>query len=302
VAVVVAAAFWTWLWGPIGLLLSTPLTLCLVVIGRHVERFEFLNIALGNKPALAAEESFYQRMLAGDSDEASQQAEEFLKKAPLVAYYDQIAIRGLALAQQDVNRGALDRDRRLQLKEAVDGVLGNLADHEAAAAPTGPEPLGDAGLPSETDDIARRREVSVLSIAGRGVLDETVAAMLVQLLNSQGIDARVVPSADVSPSAMVRFDPGPAEIACLSYLEAGGLTNARYLIRRLRRKRPGQKIVLGLWTLSDHEAKNRDALGETGADVVVTSLDAAMAAIGKIVEERRTPTPPGSPTIRLATG
>jgi predicted PurR-regulated permease PerM len=277
VAVVVAAAFWTWLWGPIGLLVSTPLTLCLVVIGRHVERLEFLNIALGNRPALEAEESFYQRMLAGDSDEAVQQAEEFLKKAPLVAYYDQIAILGLALAQQDVNRGALDRDRRLAIKESVDGVIADLSDHENAPPPGAA--AGEPATPRQEAAAAGWEGGVVLCVSGRGALDETVAAMLAQLLGKQGIGARVVPSNEVSAANMPHFDTADAEIACLSYLEAGGLTNARYLIRRLRRKRPATRIILGLWTLSEEAVESRNALGETGADVIVTSLAQAIAAV-----------------------
>ena len=277
VAVVVAAAFWTWLWGPIGLLVSTPLTLCLVVIGRHVERLEFLNIALGNRPALEAEESFYQRMLAGDSDEAVQQAEEFLKKAPLVAYYDQIAILGLALAQQDVNRGALDRDRRLAIKESVDGVIADLSDHENAPPPGAA--AGEPATPRQEAAAAGWEAGVVLCVSGRGALDETVAAMLAQLLGKQGIGARVVPSNEVSAANMPHFDTADAEIACLSYLEAGGLTNACYLIRRLRRKRPATRIILGLWTLSEEAVESRNALGETGADVIVTSLAQAIAAV-----------------------
>ena len=277
VAVVVAAAFWTWLWGPIGLLVSTPLTLCLVVIGRHVERLEFLNIALGNKPALEAEESFYQRMLAGDSDEAVQQAEEFLKKAPLVAYYDQIAIRGLALAQQDVNRGALDRDRRLAIKESVDGVIAELSDHDDV-----PEADPAAGEPATSRQEAAAADWKagpVLCVSGHGALDETVAAMLAQLLGKQGISARVVPSNEVSAANMPRFDAAETEIACLSYLEAGGFTNALYLIRRLRRRRPAIRIILGLWTLSEEAVESRNALRETGADVIVTSLAQAIPAV-----------------------
>jgi hypothetical protein len=130
IAVVVAAAFWTLLWGPVGLLLSTPLTMCLVVLGRHVERLQFLEVLLGDQPALAPEETFYQRMLAGDPDEAAHQAEEFLKAEPLSAYYDEVAIGGLTLAQFDVNRGALGHEHRVRIKEAVDGLIDNLADHD----------------------------------------------------------------------------------------------------------------------------------------------------------------------------
>ena len=104
-AVVVAATFWTWLWGPIGLILSTPLTLCLVVLGRHVGRLEFLDVLLGDRPALTAVESFYQRMLAGDPDEVFDQAEVLLKQRSLSSYYDDVALQGLRRAVIDADRG-----------------------------------------------------------------------------------------------------------------------------------------------------------------------------------------------------
>ena len=106
-AVVVAATFWTWLWGPIGLILSTPLTLCLVVLGRHVARLEFLDVLLGDRPALTPVESFYQRMLAGDPDEVHDHAEVLLKQLSLASYYDDVALEGLRLAVIDAERGVL---------------------------------------------------------------------------------------------------------------------------------------------------------------------------------------------------
>ena len=139
VAVVVAAAFWTWLWGPVGLLLSTPLTLCLVVLGRHVEHLAFLDIVLGDRPALTMEEHFYQRVLAHDPGEAAHQAEGFLKAHSLATYYDDVAIKGLALAQSDVNRGALDHERRVHIKAVVEEIIDDLSEH--ADPPPPPEPM-----------------------------------------------------------------------------------------------------------------------------------------------------------------
>ena len=106
-AVVVAATFWTWLWGPIGLILSTPMTLCLVVLGRHVARLEFLEVLLGDRPPLTPVQSFYQRILAGDPDEAHDQAEILLKDLSLASYYDQVVLNGLRLAVVDAERGVL---------------------------------------------------------------------------------------------------------------------------------------------------------------------------------------------------
>ena len=285
VAIVVAAAFWTWLWGPIGLLLSTPLTLCLVVLGRHVERLEFLAIILGDQPALTLEENFYQRVLANDPDEAAHQAELYLKSKPLAEYYDEVAIRGLALAQLDVNRGVLEHARRVQIKEAVLGLIDDLSDHvdsppaaeaDAGADGTGGEATAPPPLPPPlaADDKGR-----VLCIAGRGSLDEAAAAMLAQLLGRRGIQASVVSSDSVAPAAIFGLDAADVQIVCLSYLEPGGFTNARYLVRRLRRKLPRVRIIVGLWTLNDEDARQRDALRETGADLVVTSLRQAVEQI-----------------------
>ena len=187
-AVVVAAAFWTLLWGPIGLLLSTPLTMCLVVLGRHVEHLQFLEVLLGDQPALAPEESFYQRILADDPDEASHLAEAFLNENSLSAYYDQIAIRGLALAQLDVNRGMLDHDHRVRIKEAVDAVIDNLSDHDDVPADD-LDAAGEAVTMSvfSTDELAPMWQATpVLCVAGRGSLDEASAAMLAQLLQKHG--------------------------------------------------------------------------------------------------------------------
>jgi predicted PurR-regulated permease PerM len=283
VAVVVAAAFWTWLWGPIGLLLSTPLTVCLVVLGRHVDRLEFLQVLLGNQPALAPEESFYQRILAGDPDEAADQAEEFLKDNSLSAYYDDVAIRGLALAQLDVNRGTLDHRQRVQIKEAIDGVIDDLSDHDDAM----PASVKEATPPESAlspvlsqDQLAPAwRNGAVMCVAGRGSLDEATAAMLAQLLDKHGIGARVVASASVSAASLFALDTTGVQLACLSYLEPGGFTHARYLARRLRRKLPGAKIFVGFWTLNEEGPALSHALDATGADLVVTSLRKAIEKI-----------------------
>ena len=287
VAVVVAAAFWTWLWGPIGLLLSTPLTLCLVVIGRHVERLEFLDIILGDQPGLSPEENFYQRMLAGDPDEAADQAELYLKEHSLVAYYDAVALPGLSLAQLDVNRGRLDKSRREEIRDAVMELIDDLADHAGDArertaaaeeAQTREQERAEAqgrwqemaaqsapalaraearatAAPPEPPLTPGRRGGTVFCIGGRGPLDEAAAAMLCQLLEGRGLATRTVPVSDVTAMNIARLDTAGAAAICLSYVEPGGLTNARYLVRRLRRRLPGVPILVGFWTLSPDSPK-----------------------------------------------
>lgn len=280
VAVVVAAAFWTLLWGPVGLLLSTPLTMCLVVLGRHVEHLEFLAVLLGDQPALAPEQSFYQRMLAGDPDEAAQQAEEFLKDRPLSAYYDQVAIKGLALAQLDVNRGVLDHRQRMMLKAAIDEIIDDLSGHADISMPSAED---DESVVTELAPVLSSEELApgwrgraVLCVAGRGPLDEASAAMLAQLLELHGINTRVVSHEAVSATSINELDVADVRMACICYLEPGSFGNARYLVRRLRRRLPKAEIIAAFWTLTLEQIEQRNALAATGADFVAASTQQAV--------------------------
>ena len=130
ISVVISAIFWGWLWGPVGLILSTPLTLCLVVLGRHVEQLEFLNVLFGDRPALTRVQNFYQRVLADDPDEVQEHAEELLKEMSLSSYYDEIALKGLELAGRDLARGVLTRPQVDRIKDAVTTLVRELADYD----------------------------------------------------------------------------------------------------------------------------------------------------------------------------
>ena len=210
-------------------------------------------------------------MLANDPDEAARQAEDILKDKLLVEYYDEVAIGGLALAQLDVNRGVLEHDRRARIKQAVLGVIDDLSDHADEPPPPKAASSGEAATPPH-DNI-------VMCIAGRGSLDEAAAAMLVQLLQHQGTAAHVVPSEAVGTEHLFRLDVTNVDTVFLSYLEPGSFTNARYLVRRLRRRLSNVRIIVGFWTLSDDEARQVHALRETGADLVVTSLRQAVEKV-----------------------
>ena len=280
VAVVIAAAFWTLLWGPIGLILSTPLTMCLVVLGRHVEHLEFLTVLLGDQPALAPEQSFYQRVLAGDPDEAAHQAEDFLKDRPLSAYYDQVAIKGLALAQLDVNRGVLSHGQRLMLKAAIDEIIDDLSGHADISTPSTED---DESAVEALAPVLSAAELApgwcgsvVLCVAGRGPLDEASAAMLAQLLELHGINTRVVSHEAVSATTINELDVADVQMTCICYLEPGSFGNARYLVRRLRRRLPKAVIIAAFWTLTLEQIEQRNALKATGADFVVASTQQAV--------------------------
>jgi len=260
VAVVVAAVFWTWLWGPVGLLLSTPLTMCFVVLGRHVESLKFLDVMLGDQPALAFEESLYLRMLAEDPDEAADEAEAFLKENSLSAYYDEVAARALMLAQADVNRGVLDPLRQTRICEAIKGLILNLSDRrDDDAAANDPAPPG-------------WRDRPVLCVAGRGPLDEAAALLLVDMLSKYNITARVVSSDETSAAHIGDLSTDGVRLVCVSYLEPGTFKNARYQVRRLKKHFPEAVTMAIFWGLSGDNSRYLDSIEATECDIVTTGL------------------------------
>ncbi|HYN88407.1 MAG TPA: AI-2E family transporter [Ardenticatenaceae bacterium] len=292
VAVVVAATFWTWLWGPIGLVLATPLTVCLVVLGRHVERLEFLDVMLGDRPALSPPEIFYQRMLAGDPAEAADVAEEFLKERSLSVYYDEVALAGLRLARADALRGVLDEARLERMRGTVEELVDDLSDHPdlepasgrtvdpeaAAAVDASVDESGIANLPvlaPEDLDPRFTGEAPILCIAGQSPVDEAAALMLAQLLTKHGLNSRVEGAASLSVQSISRLEAADTAVVCLSFLDAGSPAHMRYAVRRLRRTMPQAKILLGCWVA---DATAAESLREAArADLVASTLRAATA-------------------------
>jgi predicted PurR-regulated permease PerM len=302
VAVVVAATFWTWVWGPVGLLLSTPLTLCLAVLGRHVEKLKFLDVLLGNRPPLANEESFYLRILAGDPDDAARVAEAFLKQHSLCEYYD-IALKGLLLAQADADRGALDENRCAAVKALIEGLIQNLSDHQAPVL-TGlgaRESDGNEETDAKPTELAEGwRNSPVLCVAGRNQLDEAAALLLADLLDKCGIGSRMISAVEASTANIQKLDPSGVQIICISYLEPGKGTNAHYLMRRLRRRVPDAAAIAGFWGISDDNSRYLDAVEAAGCDVV-TTLCAAMNHILAAASRAQT-VPPALPADGEAAG
>ena len=265
VSVVVAAIFWAWLWGPVGLILSMPLTLCLVVLGRHVQHLQFIDVLLGDQPALTPAESFYQRMLADDADEALDQAEAYLRDHPLSDYYDEVALRGLQMAANDLVRGVLTPAQLDNIQDAVSEVVVDLADHD------------DAGERAEVEDGAR--PPTVLCVGGRGALDEAACAMLAQVLAKRGLNARVVSQDAVGRGMIDSLDVDGVAMICVSYIEAAGsLSGLRYLMRRLRQRAPGAPTLVGFWHAERGLADDERQKSVIGADYYTTSLRDAVAA------------------------
>ena len=294
VAVVASATFWTALWGPIGLVLATPLTVCLVVLGRHVERLEFLDVMFGDRPALSPPEIFYQRMLAGDPTEASEKAEEFLKERSLSSYYDEVALKGLQLAQADAERGALDPERLIKIRDAVSEFANNISEQDDRLPPK-ITPTNDVEATSAVETVAEdapyenlpvlrkedlpsewQGEHPVLCVAGRSLIDEAAAIMLGQLSTAHGLSARVEGAEALSTANIFRLETAGVAVVCLVYMDASGPAHMRYSVRRLRRKLPKATIILGCW-MKDMDPAALESLREGAkADLAAASVGGAL--------------------------
>jgi hypothetical protein len=294
VAVVASATFWTALWGPIGLVLATPLTVCLVVLGRHVERLEFLDVMFGDRPALSPPEIFYQRMLAGDPTEAAEKAEQFLKERSLASYYDEVALKGLQLAQADAERGALDPERLTKIRDAVSEFASDVSDQDDRP-PAKANLTTDAEASSAVESVAENAahenlpilskenlppgwqgEHPVLCVGGRSLIDEAAAIMLAQLSTAHGLAARVEGAEALSTANVFRLETTGVAIVCLVYLDASGPAHMRYTVRRLRRKLPKATIILGCWVKDIDPAALELVREGAKADLAAASLGDAV--------------------------
>ncbi len=282
-AAIVCVSFWAWLWGPVGLVLAIPMTVCLIVLGRHVEQMSFLYVLLGDEPALTPAQGFYQRLLTGDTAEIIHQT-----------YMDTVALPGLLLAQEDVRRGRFTTERLREMEEAIEEVIDEFDELEP---PDGqgkaPEQEQDDGkgsepppLPVLDPDRLRpewRTPAPVLCIGVRNPLDRAAARILALLASKHGLSCRVVGPEAVGPAAIAALDLKDTQMAVLSYLDAmAGPAYAKYLLRRLRRRKPKLGVILGFWGESRYSTPEfaADVDGEarqagTFREALVALLDAA---------------------------
>ena len=284
VAVVISSLFWTVLWGPIGLLLATPMTVCLVVLGKHIEALQFIEVLLGDEPALEPEERFYQRVLAGDATEAADQAEKQLKTQALSTYYDTVPMKALLLAQADAAHGKLDREKQLEIRDTIEEIVDDLGDY-SDEPPTGDGE--DAPAKSQVPVVSKgqmpddwQMPYPVLCVASRSALDEAACTMLAQILDKHGIAAWVQPFTDVATAKGFKVDTTDAQLVCLSYFGAAAKpAHVRYLIRRLKRVMPHAKFLAGFWMLGEDREKVEEWRHAVGADFGVASLAEATAIV-----------------------
>ena len=277
VAIVVSAVFWTWLWGPIGLLVSTPLTLCIVVLSRHVESMKFLDIMFGDEPALSPPQLLYQRMLAGDDVEAAEHAARALKKMSVSEYCDNVLLRALKLAQVDLDRGRLDAERIADIGHCVDEIIEDLAEFDAAeAAQQKPKPDG-AKDQAQTNIVrlsGRDTGRTVVVLPGRGKLDRPAAMIAGFIIAREGFKTAV---AEQSTPSLADF--ANATAICVCQVSPINDSLERYTVRRVRRAGAAQPLVLV--ALGRHPAPDSASATERR----VTSLDQLIDALNTLKTE-----------------
>ncbi|WP_353186219.1 AI-2E family transporter [Bosea sp. (in: a-proteobacteria)] len=270
-AIIVAAIFWTWLWGPVGLVMSTPLTVCLVVLGKHVPQFQFFEVLLGNEPVLDPEMRLYQRLLANDPNEATDQLEELLEERSLPQIYGEVAIPALVLADRDRQRGVMAEDQLRTVSAAARKVVDNLADEIEPAAEEEEEEPAPAG--SRPD----KRAGAVLCVGGRSALDDVSATMLAQLLAVEGYRAVATTRGMVGSTPADRHSDIATIAVCL--LNPASIRSGRFLVRRLKRQWPQARVGLLIWPDPAGPAPAAGPAPIPEADFVAQGLGALAAAI-----------------------
>jgi predicted PurR-regulated permease PerM len=272
-AVLFAAIFWSLIWGPIGLLLSTPLTVCLVVIGRHVPTLGFLNIMLGDQPVLSPEAHYYQRLLASDQSEAKHVLEEYLKTNSLEELYDSVLIPALALAEQDRHHDDLEAITEKFICQSTKELLEDLAektrDEETAVVAETPEDSEVLVAPRHTNH--RGEPLCVVCLPARDEADEIVGIMLGQLLVRAGYQAQAIPIGATS-EMLAQLTESRPDIVCISALPPFALLHARELYRKIRAQMPKVKIIIGMWKFAGDPIKAATRLHIDGNDKLALTL------------------------------
>jgi predicted PurR-regulated permease PerM len=270
-ALLLTTVFWSALWGPAGLILSTPLTVCVVVLGRYVPQFSFLHILLGDEAPLAAEAQVYQRLLAMDDPEARAVMDRYLKDHSLAQLYDSVLIPALTLAEQDRHKGALDPAREEFLFLSIKEMLADLPDSSSDSAPEKVE----ASAEMKTAWPAGR----VICIPARDEADEISAAMLSQLLELGGCNNVSFPvDSDLIP-LMQSLKLSQDDVICISALPPFALSHAKTLCRQLRTHFPRSRIILGIWGFTGDAARALQRFQAPRPDYLVTTLEQAISAV-----------------------
>jgi len=265
IALIISAVFWTWLWGPIGLVLSTPITVCLAVIGRHVPRLEFLGILLSEDQPLAPHEEFYHRLLSFSMDSAEEFATKYVETESRTALYDDVLIPAIAAVEIDAHRGSLTAEQRTSALQRVHEIIDDFSGREDAHE-------------QKSDDLTRVAPAigsRVLCLPASAYRDELAGEMLAQLLRNQGFEAENLPARLKHEELIDHTVEVQAECICVSVLPPISIAQARHLTSAIRERLGSVTILVGVWSARFDAEKLRERLrGAHVSDVAVSLADA----------------------------
>jgi predicted PurR-regulated permease PerM len=275
-AMLVSAIFWSWLWGPVGLVLSTPLTVCLAVLGKHVPRLSSLAIVLDDQPALEDQLVLYHRLLSGDEEEAQEILDKRFREKTPVQVFDEIIIPALLLADRDRARGEITESDHQHVVRTI-----------RVLADTAPDAPRDANTVTPTRDSGRIRRI--VGVSARTVTDETIWEMLAQLFDPATVRLESVGSSFLASGATAAepgASPDASDLVCVISVPPGGLAQARYICRRLRAKLPHTPVVVIRPGGQANGQESAQRLTEDGARQVCFTLESARITIEQTIPER----------------
>ena len=283
VALLVAIAFWTWLWGPIGLLLATPLTVCLGVLGKHVPQLAFLGV-LVNDETVTELNRYYQRLVARDQDGAAEIVEGHLKTQPLGAVYDEVLVPALCYAKQDRRQDSLTEDEAQFIVRATREVVEDL---DTRPLQTAPPATDAAAVPADEDAAAPLPKALILGCPARDEVDELALLMFWQLLDPAQYEVELTRAPMVTSELVALVARTSPALICIGAVPPGGLAQARYRCKRLRARFPDLKIVVGRWGFKESADETLAQLRADGIDYVGTSLLETRDQVMRLVASSR---------------
>ena len=281
VALLVSVAFWTWLWGPLGLLLATPLTVCLVVLGKHVPGLEFVGTLMADTPALAPEYTYYQRVLARDQSEAAELVDRHMKGHPPRSVFDALLLPALNYAERD------RLERRLSAAEeaAVIQVTRELV--EDASAVIRSQAPAEENAPAEGEPAAPREPLRLLGYAANGVADEVALTMLARVVDDLPIDVEIASARMQSAELAALVEQRKVTVLCIADLPPSAASQTRYLVKRVHAALPDVRIVVGRWAPAALADESSDQLRDAGATHVDSTLLGTREYLASLLDKPR---------------
>lgn len=262
VALLVSAVFWTVIWGPVGLVLSTPLTVCLSVLGKHSPQFEFLSVVLGDEPVLTPDVIFYQRLLALDQHDAMNMLESMGKNKPLITVFDRIVIPALAMAERDRQSGQLDAKREEFVVQSINEFMTELMEADAAARV-----------------VPETRATRVFCIPARDAADEIAAAMFAYFLTQEGFPAITFPVTDSPAEMIASVKCRSSDVVCISAVPPFAAGNARTIAKTIGGEENSPTLIAGLWNFERASEARMQRLAKSLSASVATTLAEAVAQV-----------------------